>query len=208
MVSDQEPRYRLVDSDGNIVGSLYGKADGSIAIQETDSGSDREVTLAPDGTFSAPSVETESLSTDELNNKPATITTDDSGEFRLVGFQEIAGGSISTTSGTYEVVLDSRDGTPMIPKAELFKNTNIDNTMYASVSFFDRGDNGTVRLLDSPGTELSGVGSFDRRTGPIAEYQRDTGDSAEDIQIEMKSDTDGEQFEIRALTVNIWEEIA
>ena len=66
MVSDQEPRYRLVDDEGNIVGSLYGKADGSVAIQETDSGSDREVTLAPDGTFSAPSVETESVSTESL----------------------------------------------------------------------------------------------------------------------------------------------
>ena len=64
MVSDQEPRYRLVDDEGNIVGSLYGKADGSVAIQETDSGSDREVALAPDGTFSAPSVETESVSTE------------------------------------------------------------------------------------------------------------------------------------------------
>ena len=64
MTSDQEPRYRLVDDEGNIVGSLYGKADGSIAIQETASGSDREVTLAPDGTFSAPSVETPSLSTE------------------------------------------------------------------------------------------------------------------------------------------------
>ena len=69
MVSDQEPRYRLVDSDGNIVGSLYGKPDGSVAIQETDSGSDREATLAPDGTFSAPSVETESVSTEGLRVK-------------------------------------------------------------------------------------------------------------------------------------------
>ena len=66
MTSDQEPRYRLVDANGNIVGSLYGKPDGSVAIQETDSGADREVALAPDGTFSAPSVETESVSTDAL----------------------------------------------------------------------------------------------------------------------------------------------
>ena len=68
MVSDQEPRYRLVDANGNIVGSLYGKPDGSIAIQETDSGSDREVALAPDGTFSAPSVETPSLSAEDLES--------------------------------------------------------------------------------------------------------------------------------------------
>ena len=67
MVSDQEPRYRLVDDEGNIVGSLYGKPDGSVAIQETDSGSDREVALAPDGTFSAPSVETDSVSTGSIS---------------------------------------------------------------------------------------------------------------------------------------------
>ena len=75
MVSDQEPRYRLVDADGNIVGSLYGKPDGSVAIQETDSGADREVTLAPDGTFSAPSVETESVSTEvaEINGVPVEL---------------------------------------------------------------------------------------------------------------------------------------
>ena len=66
MVSDQEPRYRLVDANGNIVGSLYGKADGSIAIQETASGSDREVALAPDGTFSAPSGDFDSVSTESL----------------------------------------------------------------------------------------------------------------------------------------------
>ena len=69
MVSDQEPRYRLVDDEGNIVGSLYGKPDGSVAIQETDSGSDREVTLAPDGTFSAPSVETESVTTEKADTR-------------------------------------------------------------------------------------------------------------------------------------------
>ena len=69
MVSDQEPRYRLVDSNGVIRGTLYGKPDGSIAIQETDSGADREVALAPDGTFSAPSVETDSVSTKETHTE-------------------------------------------------------------------------------------------------------------------------------------------
>ena len=69
MTSDQEPRYRLVDANGNIVGSLYGKPDGSVAIQETASGADREVTLAPDGTFSAPSVETESVTTEDSHTK-------------------------------------------------------------------------------------------------------------------------------------------
>ena len=81
MTSDQEPRYRLVDSDGNIVGSLYGKADGSVAIQETTSGSDREVALAPDGTFSAPSVKTPSLSADDLNTSRSWVDVTSSRDF-------------------------------------------------------------------------------------------------------------------------------
>ena len=81
MVSDQEPRYRLVDDEGNIVGSLYGKADGSIAIQETDSGSDREVALAPDGTFSAPSVETESVNTEFLGTNQGTVWDQSENDF-------------------------------------------------------------------------------------------------------------------------------
>ena len=89
MVSDQEPRYRLVDSNGVIRGTLYGKPDGSVAIQETESGSDREVTLAPDGTFSAPSVETESVSTERLTSKetskiPEELLIDDSAASEVV----------------------------------------------------------------------------------------------------------------------------
>ena len=75
MTSDQEPRYRLVDSNGVIRGTLYGKPDGSVAIQETDSGADREVALAPDGTFSAPSVETESVSTEQASITDALDAT-------------------------------------------------------------------------------------------------------------------------------------
>ena len=89
MTSDQEPRYRLVDDEGNIVGSLYGKADGSIAIQETDSGADREVALAPDGTFSAPSVETESVSTEQLAIDEALLTYSNK--------ERVAGTEISST---------------------------------------------------------------------------------------------------------------
>ena len=83
MVSDQEPRYRLVDDEGNIVGSLYGKADGSIAIQETDSGADREVTLAPDGTFSAPSGDFDSVTTER-----ATIANQDFEEIYNETFED------------------------------------------------------------------------------------------------------------------------
>ena len=93
MVSDQEPRYRLVDDEGNIVGSLYGKPDGSVAIQETDSGSDREVALAPDGTFSAPSVETESVSTESLGFTGALVSDE---KKRIDGFS-VGSGSFNET---------------------------------------------------------------------------------------------------------------
>ena len=40
MVNDQEPRYRLVDSNGNVVGSLFQNAAGNVEIQdETGTGS-------------------------------------------------------------------------------------------------------------------------------------------------------------------------
>ena len=91
MTSDQEPRYRLVDSNGVIRGTLYGKPDGSIAIQETDSGADREVTLAPDGTVSAPSVETESVSTADLtvNNYPSQDHRELTGYISVSGVSSI-----------------------------------------------------------------------------------------------------------------------
>ena len=78
MVSDQEPRYRLVDDEGNIVGSLYGKPDGTLALQEGTSGADNEATLGTDGTLSAPSVETELVIAEEASVTNAPSTDDDS----------------------------------------------------------------------------------------------------------------------------------
>ena len=95
MTSDQEPRYRLVDSNGVIRGTLYGKPDGSIAIQETDSGADREVALAPDGTFSAPSVETESVSTEEANINERNLTLGENAETTSETDETVLGGGAS-----------------------------------------------------------------------------------------------------------------
>ena len=39
MVTDSEPRYRLVDGNGNPVGSVYAEPDGTLKLQEG-SGSD------------------------------------------------------------------------------------------------------------------------------------------------------------------------
>ena len=66
MVNDQEPRYRLVDSNGNVVGSLFQNADGNVEIQdETGTGS----VFGPNGIVT-PAIDAESVSTDELKTNP------------------------------------------------------------------------------------------------------------------------------------------
>ena len=63
MVNDQEPRYRLVDSNGNIVGSLFQNADGNVEIQdETGTGS----VFGPDGIVT-PAIDAESASVEEAS---------------------------------------------------------------------------------------------------------------------------------------------
>lgn len=83
MVSDNTPRYWLRDSNDNIVGTLYAKGDGTLALQEGTSGSDNEVTFATDG----------SLTVDAVNASTVEATTtftdasgtDHTGELQDVG---------------------------------------------------------------------------------------------------------------------------
>ena len=49
MVTDQEPRYRLVDADGNVVGSLFAESDGTLKLQEGTSGNDNQLSLDTGG---------------------------------------------------------------------------------------------------------------------------------------------------------------
>jgi len=65
MVTDSEPRYRLVDGNGNPVGSVYAESDGTLKLQEG-SGSDNEAVLQPDGTLDVPSVNTDQQTIDGL----------------------------------------------------------------------------------------------------------------------------------------------
>ena len=63
MVNDQEPRYRLVNSNGNVVGSLFQNADGNVEIQdETGTGS----VFGPDGIVT-PAIDAESASVDDAD---------------------------------------------------------------------------------------------------------------------------------------------
>jgi hypothetical protein len=56
--SDQEPRYQLVDSNGNVVGSLFGDGSGNVVIADE---TDTQNTFGPDG-ISTPALEAESVS--------------------------------------------------------------------------------------------------------------------------------------------------
>ena len=65
MVNDQEPRYRLVDSNGNVVGSLFQNADGNVEIQdETGTGS----VFGPNGIVT-PAIDAGSVSTEVADSE-------------------------------------------------------------------------------------------------------------------------------------------
>ena len=168
MTSDQEPRYRLVDSNGNIVGSLYGKTDGSIAIQETDSGADREVALAPDGTFSAPSVETESVSTDNLNDTPATVTWGDLTETDIVFVQSLTDAVQTVDSQEFDLL----GNTSLRPLLDI-SNFDLTNTKFVAQCNFrvlsiTDGEELTVQVVNSPNTSVSTT-STGNLQGPIGD---------------------------------------
>jgi len=72
MVTDQEPRYRLVDADGNVVGSLFAEADGTLKLQEGTSGNDNEVSLTTQG-----ALEVEQADIGNLQIRTQTVTVAD-----------------------------------------------------------------------------------------------------------------------------------
>jgi len=49
MVSDTEPRFRLVDGDGTVVGTLFAESDGTLKLQEGSSGNDNELSFTTQG---------------------------------------------------------------------------------------------------------------------------------------------------------------
>ena len=112
MVNDQEPRYRLVDSNGNVVGSLFQNADGNVEIQdETGTGS----VFGPDGIVT-PAIDAGSVSTEQLNTNPTGTLVG------LDGDQTIANDTITdiewqteTARGEVSGLLDSTNNEVIVP---------------------------------------------------------------------------------------------
>jgi len=67
MVNDQEPRYRLVDANGNVVGSLFAESDGTLKLQEGTSGNDNELAFTSQGELK--------LGADEIGGFPGTSSS-------------------------------------------------------------------------------------------------------------------------------------
>jgi hypothetical protein len=64
MVNDTEPRYRLVDPNGNVVGSLFAESDGTLKLQEGTSGNDNELSLTTQGALEVEQVSRASQTVD------------------------------------------------------------------------------------------------------------------------------------------------
>ena len=118
MVNDQEPRYRLVDSNGNVVGSLFQNADGNVEIQdETGTGS----VFGPNGIVT-PAIDAESASVESATIggwgaweeiASETVSGQDSLTISLNGKDEylISYGVDSRSTDTVELTLDGDDTT-------------------------------------------------------------------------------------------------
>ena len=152
MVSDQEPRYRLVDANDNIVGSLYGKPDGSVAIQETASGSDREVALAPDGTFSAPSVETESLSAEKALIDNVVVQQNTIGEL-----SESRGDRVVVDAGDYQTLFSSTEPRDVLGGVVVGQNPRDLRITWEDDSTDQIFDAGSARGLDGASNQFSAL---------------------------------------------------
>ena len=109
MVNDQEPRYRLVDSNGNVVGSLFQNADGNVEIQdETGTGS----VFGPNGivtpAIDAGSVSTENIDTarewQDVTSSRSLNTT----ETNNTASEIIVAMGLSVTADDTEINLDAR----------------------------------------------------------------------------------------------------
>ena len=154
--------------------------------------------------FTATSGDFDSVNTGELNNREATLTTDDTGQYRAIGFYHILPGTEPSTTSTEFVEIGGSDDQPRFASLtnNTAENTNVEGDLYAAISAQARADPGTLRVAESPGTEISGEG-FEALNGPIGEYSGSSGV----LRAEFKADTDGGTFAVRAPTVTLFERI-
>jgi len=138
MVTDQEPRYRLVDADGNVVGSLFAESDGTLKLQEGTSGNDNELSLTTQG----------ALEVEQADVGPAQIRSQE-GSFSD-GERRDAVPSVFEPQGL--LVMTAAGGRP----ATFLLVGNADNTVLIddprSTFSATEGNTGTVNVFFDTGT--------------------------------------------------------
>jgi hypothetical protein len=129
MVTDQEPRYRLKDADGNVVGSLFAESDGTLKLQEGTSGNDNELSLTTQGALEVEQARV----TGVLNAK--------------LSRSNIAS---NVSSGTYINAFDTEDSDPnnLISDVdtEIFPPKDGDYRIIGAVGFTDGGSSDKVQI--------------------------------------------------------------
>jgi len=181
MVTDQEPRYRLVDADGDVVGSLFAETDGTLKLQEGTSGNDNELSLTTQG-----ALETEQISignhltrvgggtVQSISDSSSTVI-----EFDQVQTDELTGWDTSTdeftvpTDGVYRlqatvslsavpadtliILRIRRNGPEIIKGREVTSGTENVTITTQTTRSLSSGDGITVTMFQTSGTSLDTI---------------------------------------------------
>lgn len=142
-VNDEEPRYQLVDSNGNKVGTVYVNASGELALQEGTN--QNEGVLGSDGTWTVPAVNTDDA---QFKNQP----------FRDVRDYGAVGDGATDDTTAIQSALDG-GGIIHIPHSHEFRADGL-QTVNEPVAIVGRGtlkrrdsDTATDYVLDVVGDE-------------------------------------------------------
>lgn len=156
MVADNEPRYRLLDSSGTVVGTIYERADGALALQE--GVSENEIALREDGGIVATESLIRELGHDEVrvpqvreltvaDFEGGSLDTDvfsgDTAQFQVVSDPNSTGKGF-VLSGTNpaagnDAAIQSTDGLTAYPQ--------FGDTVNGAVYYTDGADQPEVRIL-------------------------------------------------------------
>ena len=150
MVNDQEPRYRLVDSNGNVVGSLFQNGDGNVEIQdETGTGS----VFGPNGIVT-PAIDAESVSAEEIDIETPTILHSSD------GFETIDGADIDERLDNALDVASAGDDIYLGPEILEDNRTGADSIdIPVTIIGTNSGDSSGTRLqadweITTPGVDI------------------------------------------------------
>jgi hypothetical protein len=151
-----------------------------------------------------------SLGADKLSDGIAgqgnsiTSVSDNEGEYRLAAAVPVAGGeSIQITSSTFTRV-GGADDRVRVDLTDLAINTNIVSDVIVSFSAImdSSSDEGTVRVRDTPATEVQNTGF-----GGLDSPQEPYGGTANTLFLEARLDS-GSAITLNSMSIQIWEQIA